>query len=210
MHNNEQAVFQEKYLKNFWGSSESASGPGSTLAITTLLRQNLKDALKTLGLKSFVDAPCGDLNWMRHLDYDFELYIGVDIVPELISKLRADPLLKGRNFQSNNIVTDILPSADAIFCRDCLVHLPFELINQVIKRWQLAGFKYVMVTTFPEHVENTDCEIGSWRTLNFCAPPFNWPNPILLVSEFDTEMEWEHRDKSIGVWRLDSIPGAKN
>jgi len=210
MYNNEQAVFQEKYLKNFWGSSESASGPGSTLAITTLLRQNLKDALKTLGLKSFVDAPCGDLNWMRHLDYDFELYIGVDIVPELISKLRADPLLKGRNFQSNNIVTDILPSADAIFCRDCLVHLPFELINQVIKRWQLAGFKYVMVTTFPEHVENTDCEIGSWRTLNFCAPPFNWPNPILLVSEFDTEMEWEHRDKSIGVWRLDSIPGAKN
>ena len=210
MRNNEQAVFQETYLKNLWGSSESVSGPGSTLAATSLLRQNLKAALKTLGVSSLVDAPCGDLNWIRHLDYDFELYVGVDIVPELISKLRADPSLKGRNFQCNNIVTDILPSADAIFCRDCLVHLPFDLINNAINRWQLAGFKYAMVTTFPAHLENTACQIGSWRALNFCAPPFNWPEPILLVSEFDVEMQWEYRDKSIGIWHLDSIPGGKS
>jgi len=206
MNSNDQDVFQQIYLNNDWGDPESVSGPGSNLAVTSLLRENLQNAFQKLGITSLVDAPCGDLNWMKHLAYDFDLYIGIDIVPELINKLRTDPALEGRYFQANNIVTDVLPTADAIFCRDCLVHLPFNMINSAIEMWKIAGFKYVMVTTFPDHAENTDCQVGSWRALNFCAAPFNWPAPTLLVSEFPEDMAWDYRDKSIGIWELASIP----
>lgn len=189
---------------------ESVSGPGSTLAATSLLLKNLRGALNNLSIRSLVDAPCGDLNWMKYLEYDLDLYIGIDIVPELIKKLRADPILLARHFQLNNIVTDVLPSADAIFCRDFFVHLPFIMINNAIEMWRIAGFKYAMVTTFPDHAENTDCQIGSWRALNFCAAPFNWPEPILIVSEFPDDMDWEYRDKSIGIWDLENIPNTSH
>jgi hypothetical protein len=206
MNSHEQEVFEKIYSNNDWNDAESVSGPGSTLAATRLLRQNLQEVLNTLGISSLVDAPCGDMNWMRHLTHAFKPYIGIDIVPELIAKLRADPSLKGKHFQLNNIVTDILPQSDAIFCRDCLVHLPFAMIHQAIENWRLAGFKYLMVTTFPNHSENKDCEVGQWRPLNFCAAPYHWPAPRLLISEFPEEMDWEYRDKSIGVWRLEDIP----
>jgi hypothetical protein len=202
---NEKDVFEKIYSDNYWGSKESVSGPCSTLAATALLRQALPAALQELKISTLVDAPCGDLNWIRHLDYQFEIYIGVDIVFELIAKLRADKTLSNRHFQLNNIITDILPRADALLCRDCLVHLPFEMIKAVVTRWKLAGFRYVLVTTFPDHQDNKDCRIGGWRALNFCAAPFNWPAPKLLINEFPATLEWAYRDKCIGIWDLTAI-----
>ncbi len=184
----------------FKGSAESVSGPGSNLEVTKVLRPRLADILRRLGVRSLVDAPCGDMNWMRHLDYSFEKFIGVDISPFLIEQLRAKNFPPEYHFQVGNIATDILPAADAVFCRDCLVHLPFDAVLKVRDLWKSAGFRFMMVTTFVEKTVNEDCALASWRPLNMEIAPFNWLNPIAtIIEEYDRP---PHEDKAIGVWAL--------
>ena len=184
----------------FSGSTESLSGPGSNLDATKKLRPRLADMLRRLGVRSLVDAPCGDMNWMRHLNYPLEKFIGVDVAPFLIEKLRAQQFPPGYHFQVGNIVTDILPTADAVFCRDCLVHLPFEAVLRVRDLWKAAGFKFMLVTTFAQKTANEDIPFGSWRPLNMEIAPFHWQNPIATV--FEGYEEPPYQDKAIGVWAL--------
>jgi hypothetical protein len=184
----------------FAGSSESLSGPGSSLDATKVLRPRLADILYRLGVKSLVDAPCGDMNWMRHLNYSFEKFIGIDVSPFLISKLRAEKFPPEYHFQVGNIATDILPAADAIFCRDCLVHLPFEIILGIPDLWRAAGFRFMMATTFVKKTQNEDCKVGNWRPLNMEIAPFNWLDPIAVISE--DYQDPTYGDKAIGVWAL--------
>lgn len=182
----------------FSGSTESLSGPGSNLDATKVLRPRLADILLRLGVRSLVDAPCGDMNWMRHLDYPFQKFIGIDISPFIIAKLHAQEFPPEYHFQVGNIAAEILPTADAIFCRDCLVHLPFEAILKIPDLWRLAGFRFMMATTFVKTTVNADCALGSWRPLNMEIAPFNWLSPIAVINE-----EYgPHDDKSIGVWAL--------
>ena len=59
------AAFTTIYRQNVWGSRESVSGNGSTLASTEVFRAEFAALLTTLGIRSILDAPCGDFNWMR-------------------------------------------------------------------------------------------------------------------------------------------------
>ena len=52
---------------------------------------------------------------------------------------------------------------------------------------------------------NHDCEDGDWRALNLCRPPFAWPAPVALLDERCDEAGGGYRDKSLGVWRIESI-----
>jgi hypothetical protein len=61
-------LFTSIYKTNFWQSGESVSGPGSELRFTRRMSQELSALLKRFGITSIADAPCGDCNWMRHVD----------------------------------------------------------------------------------------------------------------------------------------------
>lgn len=195
------SVFQDIAKNNRWGSSETISGGGSTLFATEMLRDTLVRLFTQLNIRTLVDAPCGDMNWMRHVKYPFEKYIGVDVVPMIIDQLRTQEFPSQYHFQVGNIVTDILPAADAVLCRECLVHLPFTAIYEAYANWKKAGFNYVFATTFPEETENMDCAVGDWRPLNMEIGPFHWGKPQILVREH-TVYSGRFSDKSIGVWRL--------
>lgn len=195
------SVFAKIAETNSWGNKESKSGPGSTLAATTSLRKGLGEVLQKLNIRTFVDAPCGDMNWMRQFQYPFEKFIGIDIVPGIIEKLRTENFPPQYHFQVGNIVTDILPAADAVFCRDCLVHLPFGLILEARRLWKSAGFKFVFATTFPNTETNTDCKPGEWRRLNMAIAPFDWSTPQLIIPDADG-LGPPSNSKSIGVWQL--------
>jgi len=188
-----------------WGGDESISGPGSSLKATGRLRAALPTAFDQLAIRCLVDAPCGDMNWMRTVDYDFDRFIGVDLLETLITRLSTDPDFPPQyHFQIGNIVTDVLPTADALFCRDGLVHLPFAAIHESIQRWGQAGFQYVFVTTFPKQRVNMDVPLGGWRMLNMQLAPFYWPMPLMVLEDND-ELEPPYESKSIGVWRLSDI-----
>ena len=172
-------TFLRIYHQNEFRGSESVSGPGSSVAKTAKLRTELPNLLESFGIKRMIDAPCGDMNWMRQLKYDFEFFLGVDVVPDLIELLRAQLWPEQFHFQVGDICQQVLPKADAIFCRDCLVHLPFSKIWHAIRLFKMSGAKYLLTTTFTDK-ENFDISIGDWRPLNFQAKPFCWPAPIGL------------------------------
>jgi chemotaxis methyl-accepting protein methylase len=68
-------------------------------------------------------------------------------------------------FHVINIITDHLPKADVILCRDCLVHLKLGDGLKAIQNFKRSGAKYLLSTTFPDHAENTD-EFRYWRPIN--------------------------------------------
>lgn len=201
-----QEVFSQIYETNWWGDTESASGTGSNLKQTEVIRLNMPSLLRLLQVRSILDAPCGDFFWMKEVDLNFlDLYVGADIVPNLI---RRNNQLHGSNrriFKHINIVNDPLPKTDLILCRDCLVHLEFNDCIKVIKNFKKSGAKYLLITTFTRNAPNTELDQNGWRTLNMQLPPFNFPQPFMLINENCSENDGMFHDKSLGLWRLDDI-----
>lgn len=108
-----------------------------------------------------------------------------------------------------DITRDALPHADVILCRDCLVHLSFDNIARVVANFRASGTRFLLATTFPEWDANRDCEDGDWRALNMEKAPFDWPAPCELINERCEEGGGGWRDKSLGLWRLDGLPGRQ-
>lgn len=78
-------VFAKIYRKNLWLDSESRSGVGSRVTETRNVSSALPRLLRELNVRTLLDAPCGDLNWIRHVELGPITYLGADIVPALIS-----------------------------------------------------------------------------------------------------------------------------
>ena len=199
--------FQRIHETNLWGATTSVSGLGSEYTATGKLQADLPALLKSIGVASLLDAPCGDASWIGKACINVD-YIGVDIVPELIEAARAGtwPDRAERRFMVADITADNLPRADAVLCRDCLVHLSFENIARAVENFRRSGATWLITTTFSDWSTNADVEDGDWRALNFVRPPFSWPMPHLLLDEGCDEAEGGYRDKSLGIWRLRDIP----
>lgn len=204
------ARFERIEKTNLWGADSSVSGLGSEDLATEAIRAELPSLLQRLGARSLLDAPCGDAGWIGRVALGCD-YTGIDIVPSLIEANRrrvAEGELSGR-FLVADITRDVLPQADVILCRDCLVHLNFANIARAVARFADSGAGFLMVTTFPEWDANRDCEDGDWRALNMQRAPFNWPAPRALINERCEEGGGGWRDKSLGLWRLDELPDGR-
>src|SRR5277367_6220031 len=123
-------LFEHIYVNNIWGrNTESKSGPGSSLSYTTNIRQEISRLLNKADIKTFFDAPCGDFNWMKAVEFPESVkYIGGDISPSLIADIREGYADDSRSFIVFDITSDVFPTADVWFCRDCLFHLPYKHI----------------------------------------------------------------------------------
>ncbi len=204
---NLQEKFSEIYEKNIFGGRVSRSGEGSDLVQTAAIRRELPRVIRQLGVKTFLDAPCGDWCWMQHTDLGVDQYIGVDIVKALIERNESEFGSPCIAFECLDLATGDLPRADLIFSRDCLVHLSFADALRIIANFKRSGAEYLLTTTFPARESNNDL-VGKdsfWRPLNLELPPFNFPPPIELINEGCTEEAGEYADKSLGLWRLRDI-----
>ena len=196
--------FTEIYKKNIFGSAESHSGEGSTLIQTQTIREEIPKLLEKYNVQSFLDIPCGDMNWMKLVNLGQVQYIGADIVQEIVEKNQRLYQNDKRSFQHLNLITSHLPRVDVIFCRDCLVHMDFNDAIAAIQNMKKSGSKYLLTTTFTNRSKNENL-YGIWRPLNLQKPPFALPQPILLINENCTEANKQFTDKCLGLWRLDEI-----
>lgn len=208
------ARFTRMYETNLWDGTESRSGDGSSLGATARVRAELPPLLRRLGVRRLLDVPCGDFHWMAHVDLvaaGVVAYVGGDVVEALVSANRARYSAPERSFVRVDLTTGPLPDvagapADALLCRDCLVHLSFANIARVLGVVRASGVRYLITTTFPEQATNADVVDGDWRPLNLERPPFGFPPPVALLLEGCEEEGGAYADKALAAWRVSDLP----
>lgn len=198
-------IFTHIYNSNHWKSGESVSGTGSELTQVEAFVKDLERLFVDLNVRSILDIPCGDFNWMKTVDLTNIRYTGADIVVELIT--RNQKLYSGHqlDFQVLDIITDDLPQNDLIIVRDCFVHFSYSDISKSIKNIKKSGSRYLLSTTFQELEENSNIATGDWRPLNLRKKPFNFPDPMMIINENCTEENGKFRDKSLGLWAISRL-----
>ncbi len=175
--------FYEIYQNNYWGDAESKSGPGSRIDATKTLRGELQNLLEKYKIKTLIDAPCGDFNWMRLMDMEGFNYIGIDIVKDIIDNNNKKYSSYNKKFIRKNFITEIVPQGDLILCRDCLPHFSNTKIKKAINNFFVSKSTYLLTSTYPECLENIDILTGEWRKINFNLHPFNFPKPLYVINE---------------------------
>lgn len=195
-------VFEKIHSTNLWGSRDSVSGPGSELESTARLRQMLPRFLSDLGIRTLLDIPCGDFQWLSETALPVERYIGADIVEDVVRRNRE---LYDREFVRLDLCSDPLPRADLVLCRDCLVHLSNQNIFRAVNNLTASGSEWLLTTHFLECRNNEDIQDGDWRLLNFKLPPFGWPEPERLLVEGCQESGGGYADKSLALWRVSDL-----
>lgn len=192
---------------------QGLSGPGSTAEETLGVRAALPVLLRAFGIRSIVDVPCGDFNYMRAVlqaeatptDID---YTGLDIVSNLVQELQG--AFGGRQrgsrhhlrFGQFDLATQYLPPADLIVLRDVLFHFDVERVRQVLRRIDASGCRYALITYFPSHSVRASSakfhagrgfkSYGSW---NLEDEPFHLPPPLLAIGRDGTDP-----GRVMGLW----------
>lgn len=200
--NKESEVFSGIFEGRAWGDGESISGPGSSLHETRFLRKELPHLLEKYQIKTILDIPCGDFNWMKEIDLSGYDYLGADIVPDLVqfNKARYPKV----NFTILNLLEDDLPKVDLIICRDCLFHFPFDLIKKALDNIKRSNSKFVLTTSHTWlSVPQKDIEMGDFRKINLQNPPISLPPPV----DFIIEANGEHmqQDRCMCLWECSSL-----
>lgn len=195
-----QQTFQRIHDLGLWGDRESVSGTGSGSDATTRIRRELPAVFQRYGVRSVLDAPCGDLFWMKELLGTLDRYVGVDIVPELIERNTAMYGSSSVSFICADIAADPLPTADLILCRDCFIHLPTRMIRAALRNFRLTGARYLLLTSDRTVEPYRDIPIGSFRPVDFTRPPFSFTAPIRALGEDDSD------NRQLCLWNLSSLP----
>jgi hypothetical protein len=197
-------VFTNIYDTRAWHSKESISGNGSELIQTEQIINELPVLLKKYNITSMLDIPCGDFNWMQHVNLDNVKYIGADIVEDLIVSNRNK--YPNTEFRHLDLTKSELPKVDLILARDVFVHMKYNTIVAALENIINSGCKYLLTTSFTgmnvNHDLNSD---GDWRPLNLLAAPFRF-KPIYLINENCTEgVDNQHNDKCLILFEVSRL-----
>ncbi|MET9513754.1 class I SAM-dependent methyltransferase [Streptomyces sp. NPDC002994] len=197
-------LFTAIYRTNRWGSGETRSGPGSEVQRMKRVIIQLGDLIRELGIRSVLDAPCGDFNWMQYVDLGGAGYTGGDIVEELIADNAVRHEAPGRTFQLLDFTAERVPRVDLILCRDALVHFSYQHVIEALTRFRESGSRFLLTTTFTQTRTNTDILTGWWRPINLRLAPFGLPEPLRVLSDEDSDDFYD--DKTLALWDLRQIP----
>lgn len=199
-------TFSKIYESHFWKGEQSRSGPGSDLKHTRYVREFLQELIQGADIKTILDIPCGDWNWMKEVDLESVHYMGADIVPEIIRENQIKYASKNVEFRVMDICNSELPKVDLLMCRDCLVHLSLHDISQALSMIRKSESRYLLLTSYPDCDFNFDITTGDWRPLNFQIYPFHFPEPLKVFNEKCMEAGGRYRDKSLLLYRIEDLP----
>lgn len=195
VHLHRRRTFQSAYRDHQWGADSSSlffSGFGSrgihaeryVDAIVPLLLQHAKETTEEMIL---VDLGCGDFAIAAALLRSLKrgLYIGCDIVPELVSYNESRYGTRSVQFRKIDIVRDALPTGHVCLIRQVFQHLSNADISLCLPK--LGNYKHVYVSEAQplvrEGTPNPDKPVGAgvrfdWRTgrgrgVELDLPPWN-------------------------------------
>ena len=179
-----QRVFTDIFESNGWKAWETRSGSGSTRQATSALVPALAGLFERLGIRTLVDAGCGDVNWIAGLSENLDLYFGLDVVEHLaLQNTRMLGQRAGHFFKAADITRDPLPRADAILCRNVLSHLSNAEILAALDNFAKSGVPWLIVTTHDGVASNQDTPTGVWRPVDLAQAPFSLPVPATRIED---------------------------
>ena len=198
-------VFTAIYETNKWGSAESRSGTGSEVANTAYLRRELPLLLQRLNVRTLLDIPCGDFNWMKEIPLEGIAYHGADIVDALVADNNRRYGAPDRKFSVLDITCDPLPACDLILCKDAMSHLPNTEIVKALDNIKNSGSRYLLMThnSWWGAGENMDIVPGQWRRINFEKIPFNLPAPQTMLIQGVGAKGCE--DRVLALWEISAL-----
>lgn len=168
----------------------SASGRGSDLGAAT--QNSLKivnDAITEFGVKSMIDIPCGDVNWIfDSLQTDtLPLYLGLDIAGAML-KINKERYDHHRNKQFlfwdasecqlpkfHNGEEEDAQAFDLVHVRDVIQHMTLDQGVQFFCNVFASGARVLITTTYPSATANTNIAEGRWYQNNLLLEPFSFP-----------------------------------
>lgn len=188
-------AFAQIYHRGVWPGLLSRSGPGSDpfhpmvrVALTAL------DAVvDALGVRSVIDAACGDARWIveHFLARRPEVaYTGVDIVAHVIEENRQ------RYPRLDFLCADLgsgdgaLPSADLVFSKETFNHMFVQDAACAVNRLAKAGSKYLLVNIVRSACNLIGASKGhhaNYAQYDYSLPPFNLRKiaPVVEINRED-------------------------
>ena len=193
------------YRRNAWGSKESVSGSGSTYAMTNSIRSLLPIIFKKFSIKSILDVPCGDFNWMKLVDLHGISYLGGDIVEPLVADLNRNFSSKFISFMQFDITLNSFPKSDLVLNRDCLFHLSYRDILFTLSNFLKSGSTYFLSTSHENRGKfiNSDIRSGGFRLIDLFDSPFQFPTNFHF--EIPEQGEGSLPPRSLYLWDRDQV-----
>jgi len=204
--NTNKEIFTTIFRTNHWKSKESVSGPGAEMRQTREIRKTLPNIFKQFRIKTILDIPCGDFNWMRAVDLSMiDKYIGADIVTELIKSNITKYSDNKKEFIELDITKDCLPKVNLIFSRDCFVHLKNEDIHNALNNIKKSDSTFLLTTTYIYGDTNSDTYNGKWRPINLNKEPFNLPPYSEYINTDFRDKGKNHPGNGMALWRISDL-----
>ena len=187
-------AFRHIYLSNHWQNyfkldlQKSRSGPGSNLNYTSDMSRKLEKFFAEKNIKTILDIGCGDFIWMNLLlnkYYNYDKYLGLDIVDELIKNNNLKYSNDKISFKTFDLVKDEIPKGfDIILIRDVFIHLKNEQIVNFLNLLKNLDIKFFGVTSTPSLKKNNELKaVGRYRDINIEIEPFNLKNFLHKIDE---------------------------
>jgi SAM-dependent methyltransferase len=209
--------FARVYDQNLWQGRESRSGQGSDVAQAKTLIDRLPAVLRDYEIRSFLDVPCGDFNWMKEVDFGSTSYVGADIVSEIVDDNQRRYGSPSRRFMVLDLVRDPLPASDMIFVRDCFIHFSTDLIFEALANIAGSSMRYACLGHDRDHgrypngenvaLDRTEGGVNvEFRPLDFEIPPFSFPPPIAVIPEDEhRKADGAGGDGVMAIWETSQI-----
>lgn len=187
-------VFDDIYENYGFGGKEKVkgetrSGPGSTIAATKHIQSFILHAVEKYNIKSVVDIPCGDFNWMSQIVDSFESYQGFDISSKCIEdNINNYP---DYDFTVGDLIAGDIPDCDLLIVRDVIGHMPLEYGTKAVQNIMNSNWKVLISTNWlyvdkyydiiqsstNNHVNTGINKFGRCYKVNLLNDPFNLPVP---------------------------------
>lgn len=191
-------TFRRIYANQEWtGPQDEAfrSGTGSGGTAATIYCARVAEFIKTNNVQSVADLGCGDFRVGQQITHLSPVnYVGVDIVPELITRNAVRFGSERISFVCANLAADKMPPADLCLVRQVLQHLSNAEIQDVLAH--ISHYRFALIT---EHVHKSpksfnkdkphgpDVRTSVRSGVYIEHPPFSRPASLLWEDELDQD-----------------------